>query len=154
MPRDEYLTQEKYDELKQRLDHLKNVERKENAEALGDAKMLGDLSENFEYQNAREKQAETESEIIKIESQLKNAVIVSMHHSDVVGIGSTVTVKRDEEKDKRVYHIVGSEEVDMEAGKISNHSPLGQALMGKKKGDTFTFSTPKGPVGYTIIDIA
>jgi transcription elongation factor GreA len=154
MPKEEYLTQEKYDELFAELEFLKHTRRKEIADDLEYAKSLGDLSENYEYQAARELQANIEERIAKLEAIIKYAVIVAMHHSDVVGVGSTATVTRDGDKDSRTYYIVGSEEVDTASGKISNSSPLGQALMGKKKGEQFTFTTPKGTATYTIVDIA
>ncbi len=153
MAQDEYLTAEKYKEFKEELDFLRHTRRKEVAESLEYAKSLGDLSENAEYHEARAMQGAIEERIAKLEEIMKSAVIVSMHHSEVVGVGSTVVVRKEKEKEQRVYHIVGSEEVDMAAGKISHHSPLGQAMMGKKKGDAFAFTTPGGEVHYTIITI-
>lgn len=150
----EYLTKEKFEELKQELDNLKSTKRKEIADSLEYAKQLGDLSENAEYQQAREMQATTEERIAKLESILKSAVIVALHHSDKVEIGSTVTVVKEGDKEKKNFKIVGSEEADTLQGKISYVSPLGSALMGKKKGESFSFSTPKGSVNYKIVDIA
>ncbi|MFA6338927.1 MAG: transcription elongation factor GreA [Candidatus Paceibacterota bacterium] len=149
----EYLTKEKFNEFSKELDYLKKTRRKEIAESLESAKALGDLSENAEYQEAREMQANIEERIAKVESILKNAVIVSPHHSDVASIGSVVVVQKDGERDTRKYSIVGSEEADMANGKVSNHSPLGLAIMGKKKGDVVAFKTPKGEAKYKIIDI-
>ncbi len=151
---DEYLTKEKFEELKSELETLKSVKRKEIAESLEYAKSLGDLSENAEYQQARELQASTEDRISKLESILKTAVIVALHHSDKVEIGSTVTVQKEGEKDKKIYKVVGTEEADSAQGKISHVSPLGAALMGKKKGEAFKFSTPKGAANYKVVDIA
>lgn len=150
----EYLTKEKFEELKQELDTLKSTKRKEIADSLEYAKQLGDLSENAEYQQAREMQATTEERIAKLESILKSAVIVALHHSDKVEIGSTVVVVKEGDKEKKNFKIVGSEEADTLQGKISYVSPLGSALMGKKKGESFSFSTPKGSVHYKIVDIA
>jgi transcription elongation factor GreA len=150
----EYLTKEKFEELKGELDVLKSTKRKEIAESLEYAKSLGDLSENAEYQQARELQASTEERIAKLESILKSAVIVALHHSEKVEIGSTVTVQKDGEKDKKVFKIVGSEEADTAQGKISYVSPLGSAIMGKKKSESFAFKTPKGEVHYKVTDIA
>ncbi len=150
----EYLTKEKFEELKQELDNLKSTKRKEIADSLEYAKQLGDLSENAEYQQAREMQATTEERIAKLESILKSAVIVALHHSDKVEIGSIVTVVKEGDKEKKNFKIVGSEEADTLQGKISYVSPLGSALMGKKKGESFSFSTPKGSVNYKIVDIA
>lgn len=150
----EYLTKEKYQALVDELDHLKKVKRKEVAESLEFAKALGDLSENAEYHEAREEQAQIEDRILKIESILKHAEIVSLHHSTVIGVGSTVTVQKEKEKNSTVYKIVGSEEANMAEGKISFKSPLGQSMIGKKKGDSFTFTAPKGTFSYKVVDIA
>lgn len=151
--RKEYLTKEKHTELVLELENLKKNRRKEIAESLEYAKSLGDLSENAEYQEAREMQATIEERIIKLETILKSAVIVSDRHTDTVGIGSHVSVKRQGNKDTHKYKIVGSEEANTAEGKISNRSPLGEALMGRKKGESFTFSTPKGKVEYEIVSI-
>ncbi len=149
----EYLTKEKHEALSKELDNLRTKGRKEIAEALEYAKSLGDLSENAEYQEARATQAEIEERIAKLESILKEAVIVKAHKSDVVEIGVTVTVQK-ESGEKTKYQIVGSEESNTKEGKISNRSPIGEAIMGKKEGDSFTFKTPKGEVKYKIVDIA
>jgi transcription elongation factor GreA len=148
-----YLTKEKFQELKDELDFLRTTRRKEVAESLEYAKSLGDLSENAEYQEAREMQAQVEDRISHLEHILKIAEIVTPRKSATIGVGSTVVVKKTREREERTYSIVGSEEVDMAAGKISDQSPLGAAMMGKKKGDDFTFSTPNGEVKYTITAI-
>lgn len=149
----EYLSQEKFNELKQELDHLKSVRRKEIAEQLEFAKGLGDLSENAEYHEARQNQAETEERIAKLEQMLKQAVITEKHKGGVVGVGSTVIIKRAGEKAERRYQIVGSEEANTKEGKISNKSPLGEALMGNAKGDKITYETPLGEVTCTIVEV-
>lgn len=146
----EYLSKEKYVELQAELDHLKKVTRREVAENLEYAKGLGDLSENAEYQEARANQAATEERIAKLENILKNAEIMTIHHSNVAGIGATVHVKKEGDSKDRVYQIVGSEEADTASGKISLRSPMGEALQGKKKGDTFVLNTPSGKITYTI----
>lgn len=150
----EYLTPEKKTELENELNHLKTVRRKEIADALEYAKSLGDLSENAEYHQAREDQANSEDRIIHLEQILKNAVIMNKHTSGVVEVGTTVTVVKKGEKEERQYTIVGSEEADSFGGKISNESPLGSALLGKKKGDEASFTSPKGHMVYTIKSIA
>lgn len=150
----EYLTKEKKKELEVELNTLKTVRRKEIADALLYAKSLGDLSENAEYHQAREDQANTEDRIIHLEQILKNAVIMDKHHAGVVEVGTTITVTKKGDKADRQFTIVGSEEADSVLGKISNESPLGKALIGKKKGETAVVSTPKGEVIYTIKDIA
>ena len=149
----EYLTKEKFTALEKELEHLKTIRRKEVAESLEYAKSLGDLSENAEYQEAREMQENLEERVAKLEVVLQSAVIVSERHGETVGVGSTVTVRREGDSETKTYHIVGSEESDTAAGKISNRSPLGEALMGKKKGDSFEFTAPKGLVKYSIISV-
>jgi transcription elongation factor GreA len=149
----EYLTKEKHEELKKELEYLKKTKRKEVAEQLEYAKSLGDLSENAEYHEARDTQGLVEDRIKRIETVLKDAVVVSSHQTDVVAVGSSAVVKRDGSSDEQLYTIVGGEESDLLEGKISMHSPFGVAVMGKKKGDKFSFNTPNGPVAYTVIDI-
>jgi transcription elongation factor GreA len=149
----EYLTKEKHEAMKAELNELKTKGRKEIAEQLEYAKSLGDLSENAEYQEARGAQAEIEERIQKLEEVLKNAEIVKAHHSDAVDVGSTVCVKKEGSSDKICYQIVGSEEANTKEGKISNRSPIGEAMYGKKKGDSFEVKTPKGMVRYTIVEV-
>ncbi len=150
----EYLTKEKYDELEKELAFLTTTKRKEIADQLEFAKSLGDISENAEYHEVREQQALTEDRINKIENVLKNAEIVEYKKSDTVVIGSTVTVKKEGERENREFILVGSEEADTIAGKISHNSPIGQALMGKKKEEEFNFKTPGGDkIKYKIISV-
>ncbi len=150
---EELLSQEKFEELTRELDQLRTTRRKEVAEQLEYARSLGDLSENAEYQEAREMQAAVEERISKLEVILKNAKIVQGTKSDNVGMGSTVTVQKLGADEKHTYTIVGAEETNMFEGKISYHSPLGNALMGKKKGDEFSFHTPKGTQKYKILKV-
>ena len=141
----EFLTQEKFNELKNELEHLKTVRRKEVAESLEYARSLGDLSENAEYQEARDMQAAIEERINHLEQVTKEAKIVAhKKKGDVVGLGSEVTIKKDKESESHTYTIVGSEEADIHQHKLSYLSPLGSALMGKAKGDAFSFDTPAG----------
>ena len=149
----EYLTKEKYDELQKELVFLKSTKRKEIAEGLEYAKSLGDLSENQEYQEARNSQALVEDRINRLEAILKSAVIVSAVGTGVVAVGSEVTLERADNHTRRSFTIVGSEEADAVSGKISMKSPLGHAVMGKKKGETFSFESPSGMMSYKIIDI-
>lgn len=149
----ELLSQEKFEELTHELEDLKTRRRKEIAEQLEYARSLGDLSENAEYQEAREMQAAVEERIQKLESILKGAKITKVGKSDGIGMGSVVTVEKVGEKEKHIYTLVGAEEADMLKGKISYHSPLGAALMGKKKGDEFTFATPRGSMKYKILKV-
>ena len=149
----EYLSQEKYNELVKELEYLKTARRKEVAENLEYAKSLEDLSENAEYQEARETQANIEDRIGKREAMLKSAVIMKMHHTEAVDIGSTVTLMRDGAKDKVTYKIVGSEEADLAQSKLSINSPLGNALLRKRKGESLVAKTPGGNVSYTVVHI-
>ncbi len=152
-PEENVLTQEKFDELKAELEQLITVARKEIAESLEYARSLGDISENAEYHAARELQAATEERIRRLEGVVKSAVIVSEKKKGVVGFGSKVSIKKKGASDSHTYTIVGSEEADMREKKISHLSPMGEALMDKKKGDSFTFSTPNGRQEYTIVEI-
>ncbi len=149
----QYLTKEKYAEFKKELDTLRTERRKEVAEALEYAKKLGDLSENAEYQQAREEQANVEDRINHLEQILKTTVIVDERHSDTVGVGSTIKIQKEGDSATQTYKIVGSEEADMTKGKISNLSPIGSALIGKKKSDKFQVKTPRGTVSYTLISV-
>ncbi len=149
-----FLTAEKFAELKQELDHLKTVRRKEVAESLEYARSLGDLSENAEYQEARDMQAAIEERIAHLEKVIKEAKIVAHDKKgDIVVMGSTVTIVKDKEKDGRTYTIVGSEEANIHEHKLSYLSPLGEALMGKVKGDEFTFDTPAGKQKYRVLKV-
>lgn len=160
---EELISQEKFEELKKELEYLHTTRRKEVAEQLEYARSLGDLSENAEYQEAREMQAAVEERVQKLEAIMKNAKIVRGSKSDIVGMGATVVVQKvtndpvkssdDHGAGKHTYIIVGAEEADMLAGKISYHSPLGNALLGKKKGDEFSFHTPKGTQKYKILKV-
>jgi transcription elongation factor GreA len=149
------LSQEKFDEMAKELEHLKTVRRTEIAKNLEYARSLGDLSENAEYQEARELQAATEERIRKLDEILKHATIATDNKKkDEVSFGSKVFIKKEGGDEAHEYMIVGSEEADMRERKLSHVSPLGAALMGKKKGDVFTFETPNGKQTYTIEKVA
>ena len=150
---EELLSQEKFEELTKELDELRTTRRREVAEQLEYARSLGDLSENAEYHEAREMQAAVEEGIQKLEHMLKRAKIVRGAKSDTVGMSSTVSVQKNGAEEKFSYTIVGAEEADVLKGFISYHSPLGAALMGKKKGDEFSFHTPKGSQKYKILKV-
>ncbi len=147
----EYLTKEKFEEFKKELEYLKTTKRKEIAVNLEYAKALGDLSENAEYNEARDAQAVLEDRIAKLEHILKNATIISEQHTDTVSVGSSVVVSKDGKN--ITYTIVGTEEASILDGKISIKSPFGQSILGKKKGDTFSFETPNGSVSYKIVSV-
>ena len=151
----QYLTSEKMQEFRKELEFLKTEKRKQVAENLEYTKKLGDLSENAEYHDARQVQAEVEDRISHLENLIKTAVIVDGSDSALkegtVSIGSTVKVQKEGEKEVREYKIVGSEEADMAHGKVSNLSPLGSALLGKKKGDKVDVNKKKKKIVYTLI---
>ncbi|MBF05096.1 transcription elongation factor GreA [bacterium] len=152
---DQYVTQEKFEELTKELDHLRSTRRREIAEQLEYARSLGDLSENAEYQEARELQGATEGRIEQLESILTTAQILDKSSkSNEIHIGSKVTIVKVGEKDEREYEIVGSVEANMRERKISHMSPLGMAMVGKKKGDSFDLETPNGIAKYKIIKIS
>ncbi|MCR4334081.1 MAG: transcription elongation factor GreA [Patescibacteria group bacterium] len=145
------VSQEKFDEMVKELEQLKTVRRTEIAKNLEYARSLGDLSENAEYQEARDLQAATEERIKKLEELVKYTKIVTDgKKKNEVSFNSKVTIKKEDSPDMHEYTIVGSEEADMRVKKLSHISPLGAALMGKKKGDVFTFETPTGKQTYTI----
>ena len=148
------MSKEKVDELKNRLKELQTTKRFEIAERLKRAKEHGDLSENFEYAQAKEDQDKLEREIFDLEILLKNARIITKPKSkNVVNVGLTVTVKQ-KGKGEMTYTIVGSQDADPNQNKISNLSPIGRALLGKKTGDTVKVKTPKGTeVEYEVTGI-
>jgi transcription elongation factor GreA len=156
----DYITEEKRRALEIELEDLQGPKRKEILEGLKHAKSLGDLSENAEYHQSREDQGKLEERIAKIEEILKSSVTAPKGRGDIVEIGTTVVVQKEASEDlsaqsgKKTYLIVGSEEADMSAGKISNRSPFGEALFGKKKGESVSFKTPKGIVNYKIISVS
>ena len=149
----QYISNEKKRELEAELQELKGPKRQAVLEALQFARSLGDLSENAEYHNAREEQARLEERINQIEIILRDSVLVTGHHKNDVSVGSVVTVIKKGSKDPQTYTIVGSEEANIHENKISNNSPLGSAIIGKKVGDTVKVTTPKGVVEYDIKEI-
>ncbi len=153
----DYITEGKRKDLEAELKDLKGPKRKLILEALDYAKSLGDLSENAEYHQTREDQGKLEERISKIERILRSSETVSSRGGDVIEVGSKVVVEKGtgKEKAEKTYQIVGSEEADMATGKISNRSPLGMAIYGKKKGDVIAFKTPGGGmVNYKILSVS
>lgn len=149
-----YLTREGLDELKIELDELINVRRPANIISIKEARALGDLSENADYDAARNEQAQIEGRIKKIEQMLENAVIIEETSKDRVGLGSTVSIKYvDDPDDSDEYKIVGSQEADPFASKISNESPIAKALLNKKVGDVVTVESPNGAYQVEITEI-
>ncbi len=148
----QYLTKERLEELKTELATLKNNKRVEVAERLKQAKEYGDLSENSEYAEAREEQANVETRIAELEELMKQAVTITKNEGgDTVVVGSTVTVKKGE--GTMSYTIVGSYEAKPEEGRISDESPLGKAFLKKKVGDAVDVVTPAGTAKYEILKI-
>lgn len=148
-----YLTEQGLDELKKELEDLKLVRRPAVIEALKEARSLGDLSENAEYDAARSEQAEVEGRIAQLEIMIEKAVIIEKNDSNTVSFGSTVTIKYIDDDDSETYTIVGSSEVDPLNNKISNESPLAQAIMGKKVNDKATVICDAGNYDVKIIKI-
>jgi transcription elongation factor GreA len=148
----QYLTQERLDELKTELDELKNKKRQEVAQRLKTAKEYGDLSENSEYVEAREEQANVEARIFELEELMKEVVTIKTGEGgDVVQVGSVVTVKKGDRT--ATYTIVGSYEAKPEEGRISDESPLGKAFLGKKVGDIVAVTTPGGATKFEVLKI-
>jgi transcription elongation factor GreA len=148
-----FLTPEGFQKLADELKYLKSERRGEVAKAIHDAKMDGDVSENAGYEEAKRQQAFLEGRIMTIEGMLKNAVLIEANGpSDTVILGSRVTVAEDGFEPES-YSIVGSAEADPGKGRISNESPLGKALMGRKEGDRVSFETPGGPAEMEILRI-
>jgi len=149
-----YLTKEGLNELKEELNFLVNVRRPNNINAIKEARALGDLSENADYDAARNEQAEIEGRIKKLESILENVTIIEDVATDKVGIGTTVKISYvDDPEDTDQYRIVGSQEADPFESKISNESPIAQALIGHKVGDIVSVESPNGVYEVEIKEI-
>lgn len=152
--RETLVTQDGYDKLEAELEHLTTVKRQEIAERIKIAREYGDISENAEYDDAKNEQARVEARIIMVEEKIRTAKIVKDVDSKSVGIGNKVTVVEKGSKDQEVFTIVGSTEADPLENKISNESPLGSALMGQAKGAKVVVPAPKGEITYEIVKIA
>ena len=156
MTEKEYLlTPNGFKKLEDELDELKTVKRKEVAQRIKEALAFGDISENSEYDEAKNEQAQVEERIAKLEKMLSNAKIIDEKNIsiDSVGIGSKVIVKDKEFNEEIEYTIVGSAEADPYESKISNESPVGRALIGKKAGDVVEVQVPDGIIEYEVLDI-
>ena len=149
-----YLTESGLDEMKKELEYLKMEKRPEVITALKDARALGDLSENAEYDAARNEQAQVEGRIVELERMLENAIVIKEVSTDKVSIGTTVTLKYVDDDDTEEYSIVGSKEADPFENKISNESPIAKAIMGLCVGDKVTVDSPNGKYDVEIIKIA
>ena len=148
-----YLTQQGLEDLKKELDNLINVRRPENIIAIKEARSLGDLSENAEYDAARNEQAQIEARIQQLEKMLENVSIITEVSKDTVGIGNTVSIKYVDDEEEEEYKIVGSQEADPFESKISNESPIAKALFEHKVGDIVTVESPNGSYEVEIIEI-
>lgn len=149
------LTEDGLKEKQQKLEYLKTVRRAEISEQIKEARAFGDLSENAEYDEAKNEQARVETEIAQLEKLLRNAVIIdnsSVDHS-TVNIGTYVRIFDEEMGEEEEYLVVGSVEADTDKRRLSNESPVGSALMGKKKGEKATVTTPTGTITFKILDI-
>lgn len=149
-----FLTSEGFLELENELHYLKTTKRNEVIKTLKDARALGDLSENSEYDQAREEQANLEKRIIEVEYALEHAVVIDKSDNDgKVGIGCQVELQYEDEDDVETYKIVGSQEADPFNNKISNESPMAMAIMGKKVGETVEVASPDGVYSVKIVAI-
>ena len=150
-----FMTQEGYDKTVERLNFLKTTRRQEVANKIAEARSYGDLSENSEYDIAREEQASTEAEIFDLENKLKSAVIIDPNKVDTkkVGVGCRVTITNVKTNQTFNYTIVGDTDSDPLNGMISNVSPIGAGLMGKKVNEIAVIKTPAGLVQYKITKI-
>lgn len=155
MEKETLLTQEGYQKLKDELEFLKTTKRTEIADRIRVARGFGDLSENAEYDSAKEDQAQMEERIYTIEQQLKNSKIIEDNEGDesVVQLGSTVKILDIEFDDEMTFTIVGTVESNPKKNKISNESPLGESLIGSKEGDTVNVESPSGLVEYKVLEI-
>ena len=151
--KDVFVTAEGLEEMKVELDNLINVRRPEVINALKEARALGDLSENAEYDAARNEQAIVEGKIKELEVLIENAKVISEVSKDVINVGSKIKLQYIEEDEIEEYTIVGSKEADPFANKISNESPIAKAIMGKKAGDVVTVDSPNGKYSVKIVEI-
>ena len=156
MPKDVILTPEGLEKLKEELTILQTDKRREVAERIKEAREFGDITENSEYDDAKNEQAMLESRIATLEDKLRSASVINQSElsSDVVRVGSVVTVKDEERGSSQTYSIVGSTEANPSENKLSNESPVGKALLGRRRDETVSVSLPNGGVrGLTIVKI-
>ena len=149
------VTESSYQKLKEELDYLKNVKRKEAAENVGIARSFGDLSENSEYDEAKNEQAKIEAQISELEETINHAKVISDHEiqTDMVSVGVSVTVYDMDFDEEVEYQIVSSREVDPLENKISDQSPIGKALIGTKVDDVVSVDVPDGVAKFKIVKI-
>lgn len=149
-----YLTQAGLEEMQRELEYLKLEKRPEVIDALKEARALGDLSENAEYDAARTEQAVVEGKIQELEAMIENAIVISDVKTDKVGIGSTVKLEYVDDDDVEEYTIVGSKEADPFQNKISNESPIAKAILGLRVGEIVSVDSPNGTYSVKVIEIA
>lgn len=155
MAKEYKLSAERLEELKRELTYLKTVREKEVADLIKEARSFGDLSENSEYDEAKNEQGKLYSRIAEVENILANYVVIEENadDTDVVGMGSKITVKDVATGDEESYQVVGSQEADPMNGRISEESPFGKALLGKAVGDIAVVEAPAGNIEYEVVAI-
>lgn len=154
MTKETYLTEEGLKAIQDELEYLKMTKRPEVINALKEARALGDLSENAEYDAARAEQASVESKIVELEAMIEHAVIIKEAKTDKVSIGNNVKIEYVEDGETDEYSIVGSKEADPFNNRISNESPIAQAIIGKKVGDIAVVASPNGEYQVKILEIS
>ena len=155
MPKDVILTPDGLEKLTEELEVLRTDRRREVAERIKEAREFGDIAENSEYDDAKNEQAQLEYRIQSLEQKLRNARVVDTEHvsTDTVSIGAKVTLRDTKSRKTREYSIVGSAEADPKNHRLSNESPVGKALLGRKKGEKVTIPAPRGALEYQIVKI-
>lgn len=148
-----YVTKQGLEDMKKELEYLKMEKRPAVIEALKEARALGDLSENAEYDAARNEQSETENRIVTLEKQIEKAIVIENVKTDKVSVGNTVELEYVGDDEKETYTIVGVKEADPFANKISNESPIAKAILGAKVGDIRSVDSPNGEYQVKIIEI-
>ncbi len=150
------MTVEGFSRLEEELKHLKGVERPAVIRAIAEAREHGDLSENAEYHAARERQSFIEGRVAELEDKISRAEVIDVHKlsGKQVMFGATVTLLDEDTEEKIKYQLVGQDESDIRAGRLSISSPLARALIGKKVGDTVEVSTPRGSKSYEVVRLA
>ena len=155
MPRDVILTPEGLEELKAKIEHLSGPRRREVAERIKEAREFGDISENSEYDDAKNEQAMLEKQIAELEEKLRSATVIdkSSVSTEAVSVGSKVRIRDVAAKQTFEYHIVGSAEANPAENKLSNESPVGKAILGHKKGEVVEVAAPRGALKFKILEI-
>ena len=149
------LTADRLEKLKEELNYLKTVREKEVADQIKEARSFGDLSENSEYDEAKNEQGKLYSRIAEVENVLANYILIEEDDStDTAGMGCTVVVRDLDTKEEETYKLVGSQEADPMQGRISEESPFGRAMLGKREKETFDFDAPAGTFHYEILKIS